>query len=483
MTPLDPLLSVPPHDLSIEQELLGALLCNNASCDVVGALQPAHFYEPLHQTIFVELRRQVARGQRASPLTVRGALPNPCDIAGLTAEQYLARLAALQTPTVCVPQYADLVMHYAMAREYLGAARELASGCARGTPIDEALKIFRNDVEVTGNGYLTFSQRDTVMSHAEVLDAGIARMTAAVNDDPKSGVIPTGLADLDALIGGLRRTNLVIVAGRPGMGKSTFLISTSRQIATTGKFGVGILSMEMDAPTVGLRSLADRVFPRARIAYNAADTGRVTVSQQETLIDGRYESHALPIEYDFARYLTVPEVRASARRLAARLAKKGISLDILFIDYLKFIGGTDRYRGNRTYEVGEITAGLRQLAMELNVCIVLLCQLNRESEKLEDKRPRLDQLRESGDIEQDADLVILMYREGYHLEMELAALAKSELTEEEAARKADLKSKLSRVEFELELNVAKQRMGPRGPVLVFCDMSTSSLRSPRPAGA
>jgi replicative DNA helicase len=477
----DQLAGVPLHDISLEQELLGALLLRNDDFDVVAALQPDHFYEPLHRALFDEMRRKFTRGEPATPLTVRGALPNPLEVAGVTAEQYLARLAQLAAPSAHVPHFADLVMHYAAAREYVFNTQELVGACTAGTPIDEAVRVFRDTLEVISSGSLGHGLRDTSASPAEVMDAGIARMTAAVNDDPKAGVIPTGLDELDEVIGGLRRGSLVVVAGRPGMGKSTFMVSTARQIAASG-YGVGILSMEMDQPSLALRMMADHVFPRERIAYSAAETGRrITVPEQETLVEAKYEIQEMPFECDFARRLTVAEVRGVARKMDAKLRKKaqkmdaklrkkGASLDVLFIDYLKFISATDHYRGQRHYEIGEITAALRQLAMELNVCVVLLCQLNREVEKLDDRRPRLDHLRESGDIEQDADAVLLLYRDAYYLRMAAA----------DPAKKADAELRLSQVKFDLEINIAKQRQGPTRTVTVFCDVATSAIRSPRP---
>jgi replicative DNA helicase len=290
------------------------------------------------------------------------------------------------------------------------------------------------------------------------------------------------LVALDKLTGGVQRSNLVIVAGRPGMGKSTFMPSVARQIAAAvndagvAKYGVGIISLEMDKAAIGLRVMADCAYdPQKQITYSSMNNGRISLDHQEIATNAACDVKALPIEYDFATSMTVAEIAGSARRMAAKLIKKKLALDVLMIDYLGFIRATSRYAGNRVYEIGEITAALKELARQMNLCVVLFCQLNRQVEIRAEKRPQLADLRESGNIEQDADVVIMLYREAYYA-------ADAVETASAPAAKAEAQANLAKVEFDLELLVRKQRQGPPGTVRVFCDIGSSAIRSPRPPG-
>jgi replicative DNA helicase len=467
----DPLAGVPLHNIEIEQGLLGALMLHNTNFDVVaGKLQPEHFFEPVHQALFAEIARKIGLGEPATPLTVRGAFPNAMDLGGLSINQYLARLAAESTVAMNIPYFADTTMQYSAVREHVLNARDLVDGCLGGVPVDEALKIFHDQSEATRNGFLGPGLRDTSATMEQTVEAAFDRMTAAVNNEPMALGLPTCIAELDKIIGGLVRGNLVVIAGRPGMGKSTVMCSVGRQVALQG-YGVGIISLEMDQVQIGYRLLTDHAYnPAERIPYTAIVKGHLTTRDQEVLtLSGRDLKETAPIEFDFATSMTVAEVAATARRMAARLAKRGRGLDLLMIDYLKFIKATNRYAGIKHYEIGEITAALKGLARILNCCVVLFHQLNREVEKTGDKRPGMEHLRESGDVEQDADLIILLYREGYYIDRS-GDLANPE-------KEAIAKAAKQRVEFDLDMIVAKQRMGPAADVKVFCDITTSSLRS------
>lgn len=466
----DPLKGAPIHRIDIEQELLGALLLHNVNFDAVaGKLQPEHFFEPLHQTIYQEIARRVGLGEPATPLTVRGALPTEMDISGLTINQYLAGLAANATIGLVVPAYADEVVQLKIARENILNARDLWDGWTNGVPIAEALRTFNDLSEATRNGYLGPGLRDTSSTILDTMHKAIKRMGAAMRKEPTALGMSTGIAELDKVVGGLARGNLVVIAGRPGMGKSSVMVSLARQMALAG-YGMGIQSLEMDEIAIGYRMVTDQAYdPAHRIAYNTLIRGSINDDEAEIITAASYQLHGVPIEFDFATTMTVAEVAGSARRMASKLEKKGKALDVLWIDYLKFIKATSRYAGQKHYEIGEITAALKGLSRILNCCIVLFHQLNREVEKTDGRRPGMEHLRESGDVEQDADLIMLLYRESYYIDRsgELA----NPLKEVEAKRKK------SEVEFDLDIIVAKQRMGPAADVKVFCDVSTSSVRS------
>jgi replicative DNA helicase len=407
----------------------------------------------------------------------------------MSAEKYLAGLQANGEIANHVPHLVEMVIQYSAAREYVLTTQDMIRSCAGGLPLDEAMRIYHDDCEAIRNGALGPRLRDTSRSIADGIEALNERMVAAVNKEPGVCGIPTGLADLDTLIGGLQRGSLLVVAGRPGMGKSSLMVSMSRQIGEIRKYGVGIMSLEMSEEQVMSRMATERAYdprarpgaadgysPCARIPYKSVLDGSICRKHQEIVTSAGRHLKELPIEFDYATSMTVAQVAGSARRMAAKLAKKGLTLDVLMIDYLKFIRATNRYAGQRHYEIGETTAALKELARQMKLCVVLFHQLNRRVEELADKRPGLEHLRESGDVEQDADVVILLYREAYYI------AASGDLDRADGdSKKVEAEGKMDQVEFDLDLIVAKQRMGATRDVRVFCDVATSSVWSPRPA--
>jgi replicative DNA helicase len=359
------------HNIEMEQCLLGTFLNNNRAFDVVaGKLKPEHFYEPLHQVIFAEVERKIARGEPATPLTIRGALPQPCDIAGLSAAQYLARLQANAEIDKHVPHLAEHVIQYAAAREQVLITQDLIRGCCSGVPIDQALRILHDDSEAIRNGYLGPRLRDTSCSIADAIGGLNERMIAAINKEPGVSSIPTGLADLDILIGGFKRGSLVVVAGRPGMGKSTLMVSTGRQIGEYRKYGIGIMSLEMGNDSIMSRMVTDRAYdsrerpgtadgyhPCTRIPYQSVIDGSICLKHQQIITLAMRHVTELPIELDYAGSMTVAQVAGSAPRMAAKLAKKRHRTVPLIRQATGALGGTakekDRHaRACASFHVG-----------------------------------------------------------------------------------------------------------------------------------
>lgn len=246
-------------------------------------------------------------------------------------------------------------------------------------------------------------------------------------------------------------------------------VSISRQSAIAGH-GVGFYSLEMVRDQIGARFISDHVFQHGDHALSSGQilNGKVSERQAEDTMEGAKSFAELPIEIDDSSSMTVGEVTARTRSLADKFARKGRKLDLIIIDYLKFVRASDRYKGQRHYEVGEISSGLKGLAKDLGIAVVLLAQLNREVEKRANKRPELSDLRESGDLEADADVVIFLYREAYYLQANEPAPG----SEEHLKWQDDM----ARCHNKLEMIIAKQRMGPTGSVEVFCHPGASALR-------
>jgi replicative DNA helicase len=274
--------------------------------------------------------------------------------------------------------------------------------------------------------------------------------------------VSTGLRDLDRAIGGLQPGRLTILAGRPGMGKSLVGGNIARAVAAAG-YGCVFHSMEMGKEEIGARIIADQAFTRdSPISSKAIFEGALRPQHREMVERAAEAVAALPLVLDTTSNLSVAEIIARARRTADEMKARGQRLHVVVLDYLKFIKASERYRGQRHYEVGEITAGLKSLAKDLNICVVMLAQLNRAVETRADKRPELSDLRESGDIEADADVVLLLFREAYYL--------KDKTDAESQAR-------LMCCENDLEIIVAKSRMGAVGTVRVFCHPAASAIRN------
>ncbi|MFG1257324.1 DnaB-like helicase C-terminal domain-containing protein [Xanthobacter flavus] len=454
----------PICNVDVEQALLGALLvygrpAYSAASGIVAAEQ---FYEPIHARIFELASADFLDGRTPTAPSLKGRLPADLDIAGLSPIVYLGRLVSEAAPMVSVADYARTI------RE-LWAARQVAEiGAAVGEEVAQP------DANVKATIAAALSDLDRI--RAELDDKGRGRQSIANVlsgvlqrvDDIRLGRMEsgatTGLADLDRMIGGLQGGRLIVAAGRPGTGKTALACSVSRLAAMAG-CGVLFFSMEMPADELGARLLSDHLFRggASPITSKMIFEGRLDSRQMAEVEKGaQAEILGLPLQVDDSSGLTVGEILARTRAAADEMRAKGQRLRVVVIDYLKFIKASERYRGQRVYEIAEITAGLKALAKDLDLCVVLLAQLNREVEKREDKRPVLSDLRESGDIEADADAVLLLYRESYYL--------RDKIDPESQARLLDCENRL-------EIIIAKCRMGSVGVVEVFYHPAANAVRN------
>lgn len=448
------------HNVEAEQALLGAIFVNNQAFGrVSGIVSPQHFYEPLHAKLFELCGDAILEGRAATPITLKPKLPADLDIAGLTPVAYMARLMAEATTVINAPDYAMTIREAWAARSVVEAAREAVAAVAQ----PEA------SVRASISGLL--SNLDRI--RAEIDDRRVARQPLAsclsevllrvdaIREGRMDPGATTGLADLDRMIGGLQPGRLVIVAGRPGMGKTIVGANIARGTARAGN-GCLLFSLEMPAEEIGARILSDHAFRHGTpVTSKAVFEGHLDAREMREMEAAASDLAGLPLLIDTSAALTVGDILARTRSAADEMKARGIRLRVVVIDYLKFVRASDRYRGQRVYEVGEITAGLKALAKDLGVCVVLLAQLNRAVEQRADKRPELSDLRESGDIEADADVVLLLYREAYYL--------KDKTDPESMAR-------LLACEFALEIIVAKCRMGAVGVVETFCHPGASAVR-------
>ena len=442
-----------------ERVLLGACLSyDGATHTAMGVLTEEHFGEGVHASIWKAMVALASEGKPVNPFTLGVLLGNENVAPSFTMRQYLAHLAA---DASCPHLY---VLDAARQVRDFWALRSVVARCEQANLLIKAPGTRPRDLIADFIQELDCIR--AVLDGRKTSGRSIGEWTAELTDRidrQRAGeiieeTISTGLRDLDRkLNGGFHPGELVIVAGRPGMGKSLLGMSLARQMAKGG-FGGGVFSLEMGGLQVNARMVSDALYnSTSPITASQILQNELTDHQAEAVHMAEREMRGLPLLVDDSSSLTIGEISARVRAWRSRFEKAGKRLQFIVVDYLKFLRASERYRGQRHYEVGEITAGLKMLAKDLGIAVVLLVQLNREVEKRAEKRPELADLRESGDIEADADVVLLLYREAYYL-----AIA-------DDPRGAD-------VENELEIIVGKQRMGKTGSVRVFCHPGASAVR-------
>lgn len=445
-----------PHNVEAEQALLGAALLRNDLIDTLAnPLAPEHFNEPAHGRIWQAIQVIRTQGRTADPTTLRQHFASDEALMGVGGADYLKRLvaSAVTVQDSAFSDYADLVRD-------LCEKRTLIRVCQ--TAIQHA-----ND-SIPG---------ETAETVAEVLQAEVMRAVGQ-NARPQTGIraiaqqvlidteeamkakrpvmgVPTMLKDLDERLGGLHPQQLVILAGRPGMGKSA-LAGHISYAAAWNKVPTAVFSLEMSAKDWAMRIAA----ARANIAYNDIRNGRIDSDQFQRLHDYIGRMGELPLEIDDTPQLSLSALRARATRLKA---SRGLGL--IVVDYLGLMKPEDRYRGNKVAETTEISAGLKAIAKSLDVPVLALAQLNRQVEQRENKRPFMADLRDSGSLEQDADVVMFVYRDEYYLRQEEPAETGPAMT--------DWMRAVGEVQNITEIHIAKQRHGATGVVKVFGDMATS----------
>ena len=410
-----------PHNIEAEQSLLGAILVNNdAFYRVSDFLEPKHFFEPIHQTIFETASSLIRMGKVATPVTLKTFLPADTDLGGMTVSQYLARLAAEATTIINAQDYGRTIYELSLRRDLIRIGEDMVN-VAFDAPVDFAPKHQIEDAERRLYELAESGRYDGGFQRfAQALAVAVDMAAKAFQRDGKLSGIATGLRDLDTKMGGLQPSDLIVLAGRPGMGKTALATNIAYNIAkahraelqadgtqkTVNGGIVGFFSCEMSAEQLATRIIAERTgIPSSHIRR-----GGITEGDFEKIRDYSIELQSLPFYVDETGGLSIAQLTARARRL-----KRQRGLDLIVVDYIQLLQGSSKRSDNRVQEVTEITTSLKALAKELNVPVIALSQLSRQVESRDDKRPQLSDLRESGSIEQDADVVMFVYREEYYL--------------------------------------------------------------------
>ncbi|WP_152045558.1 replicative DNA helicase [Aureimonas psammosilenae] len=449
-----------PNNIEAEQALLGAMLVNNDAYYIVhDYLKPDHFHEPLHREIFAKTSEMIRMGKIATPVTIKTFLAANDRVGDITVAQYLARLAAEATTIINTNDYGRAIYDLAIRRSLIRIGEDMVN-IAFDAPLDMEPK---NQIEDAERRLFELAENGRYdggfQPFTEALTLAVQMATAAKDRDGGLSGISTGIMTLDRRLGGLQRSDLIVLAGRPAMGKTSLVTNIAFNIAAAfepaeqsdgsvvAKNGgvVAFFSLEMSSEQLATRIVSEQT----EISSSKIRRGTITDSELVKLIACSETMQRIPFYIDQTGGISIAQLAARARRL-----KRQRGLDVMIIDYIQLMQGSSKTSGNRVQEITEITTGLKALAKELNVPIIALSQLSRQVESRDDKRPQLSDLRESGSIEQDADVVLFVYREEYYLQ----AKEPKQGTQEHI----NWETEMNEARGKAEVIVAKQRHGPTG---------------------
>ena len=454
-------LRVAPHNIEAEQALLGAMLVNNDSFDRVSDfLKPEHFSEELHRRIYEICSQLIRAGKIASPITVKTFLGDH-DLGGITIPQYLIRLVTEAVTIINAADFGRMIYDLAVRRNLIHIGEDIVNvaydAAVDHPPRAQIEEAERKLYEIAESGrYDGGFQR-----FSDALTTAVDLAAKAYERDGNLSGVSTGMRDLDRMMGGLQASDLIIVAGRPGMGKTALATNIAFNIAKTYDFKlkpdgthettnggvVGFFSLEMSSEQLATRIIAEQ----SGVASYKIRRGDITDTDFHRISEAAREMQAIPFFIDQTGGISIAQLTARARRL-----KRQRGLDVLVVDYLQLLAGSKTKGDNRVQEITEITTGLKALAKELKAPVIALSQLSRQVESRDDKRPQLSDLRESGSIEQDADVVMFVYREEYYLKNKEPRTG----SPEHLTWMADME----RAHGKAEIIIGKQRHGPTGTV-------------------
>ena len=464
----------PPHNLEAEQALLGAILINNDAFDRVSDfLRSEHFVEEIYRRIYEIAGSMIRMGKLATPITLKTFLGEH-DVGGVSVPQYLARLATEATTIINAYDYGRSIYDLAIRRELISIGEDVVN-VAYDAPVDSSP---REQIEETERRLYQIAETGRYdggfQRFSDALKVAVDMAARAYEREGSLSGIATGLTDLDRYMGGLQSSDLVILAGRPGMGKTALATNIAFNIARayegrtradgtveTANGGiVGFFSLEMSAEQLATRIIAEQ----SAVASYKIRRGDITEGDFHRVADAVAEMQQIPFYIDQTGGISIAQLAARARRL-----KRQRGLDLLVVDYLQLLSGSKTRGDNRVQELTEITTGMKALAKELGVPILALSQLSRQVEQRDDKRPQLSDLRESGSIEQDADVVLFVFREEYYLKNKEPRPG----TEEHIAWMGQMESAHGRA----EVIIGKQRHGPTGTIELQFDAEVTRFSS------
>lgn len=471
----EPAQDIAPHSVELEQALLGACLNSQDAYHKVSFLKPEHFFEPVHAIIFQRIQDAVSAGQNISPLVVAQNPPEMADdlkqALKMTFAQYVALLCREAASIRNAPDYARMIHELYLRRKVEELGQHIAEGARNSDHTDSAAVMVTSAVSELDKLLADDDgKKKTDLAIGEAANRAVDMIASAYQNNGKIVGMTWGLKDLDERTSGIHKGRMVIIGARTSVGKSAFALSSLLRTANAGH-GVLYVSLEMTAEELTLRAISDLIYSDGGhpIPYFTLHRGQFQEREFDRIRSAQADLQNLPIRIEEQAGLSVQQIVARARRARTHFERQGKTLDVVCVDHLHIVAGTDRYGSSKVAEVGQTSQGLKALAKDLNVAVIALCQLNRSSDHDGGRKPMLADLKYSGDIEQDADVVILLYREAQHIEQKLKEAKDTDEI-------GELNVRLNQVRHIMDVMVEKQRMGPRGTVQLFCDMGSNAIR-------
>jgi len=445
-----------PCNIEAEQALIGSVLVSNEIYDEISTIVDSKkFFDPIHARIFETIEKLISKGLLANPITLKNYFENNEGLKELGGQEYLIKITKFSTSVKQSIDYANIVHEMHVRRELIKIS-------------DTVLNEASNNKDVTSSGEEMIQNAEkslfdlaerghfnrSFLKFENALKQTIEMAKSAYQNEEGIVGVPTGLTDLDARLGGLHKQDLIIIAGRPSMGKTALATNIAFYAAKNiqnrkSKSSVAFFSLEMSSEQLSTRILSEQ----SKIRSNDIRRGKVSEKEFEKFIETSKNIYDLPLFIDETPAITISAISNRSRRI-----KRLFGLDLIVVDYIQLMRSSGSKDYNRVQEISEITQGLKALAKELDVPVLALSQLSRQVEQRDNKKPQLSDLRESGSIEQDADVVMFVYREAYYLENKEPTLGSIEHSEWQ--QKMDEISRLA------EIMIGKQRHGPTGNVKV-----------------
>ncbi len=447
-----------PSNIEAEQALLGSILVNNDIIDEISTIVNATtFYDPAHVKIYEVIESLNNKGMIANPITIKNFFEKDNMLKEVGGTEYLVKLTRFSGSAKQAIDYAKIIHEMYLRRELVLISDKLSADTLDANAREQNAE---NIIESTEKSLFDLAERgsfsQSFLKFNQALDQTIEMATLAMQSDQGVVGVPTGLTDLDEKLGGLHKSDLVILAGRPGMGKTALATNIAYHAAQNlmsrqEKSSIAFFSLEMSSEQLSTRILSEQ----ARIKSDDIRRGKVTEDEINRYIETSRNIYNLPLYIDETPAITISTLSNRARRI-----KRLFGLNLIVVDYIQLMRSpnSNNRNENRVQEVSEITQGLKALAKELKVPVLALSQLSRAVESRDDKKPQLSDLRESGSIEQDADVVMFVYREAYYLENKQPKLGSIE--------HAEWQSKMNDVNGLADIILGKQRHGPTGTVKV-----------------
>ncbi|WP_075536069.1 replicative DNA helicase [Candidatus Pelagibacter communis] len=440
-----------PNNIEAEQAVIGSILVSNDIFDEINTIISCiNFYDPMHQKIFEAVESLIYKGMLANPITLKNYFEDEKD--DLNVPEYLVKITKFSTSVRQAIEYSKIIYDMFVRRELIKISEQT---------IDSA-KL--NDVNTNGQSIIESSERllfdlaekgsfnSSLVKFDEAMKQTIEMASAAYKNEEGIVGVPTGLKDLDDKLGGLHQSDLIIIAGRPSMGKTSLAtniaFNAAQKLQESGKkSSIAFFSLEMSSEQLSTRIISEQ----ARISSNDIRRGRISDDQFDKFLETSKNISELPLYIDETPAISIAALSNRARRI-----KRLFGLDMIVVDYIQLMRGTTFNKDGRVQEISQITQGLKAIAKELSVPVVALSQLSRQVEQRDDHKPQLADLRESGSIEQDADVVMFVYREGYYLQRKEPR--------EATVEHAEWQAKMNEVAHLAQIIIGKQRHGPIGNV-------------------